>query len=68
MLNCVMSVVSFSNGFFAVKFICNFPDFAFIRMILFFDTSLPPGGADRPVFAGGRNPILLLHRRDRCEN
>ena len=25
-----------------------------------FDTSLPPGGADRSVFAGGRKSILLL--------
>ena len=33
-----------------------------------FDTSLPPGGADRPVFAGGRKSILLLHQRDWCEN
>ncbi len=33
-----------------------------------FDTSLPPGGADRSVFAGGRKSILLLHRRDRCKN
>ena len=33
-----------------------------------FDTSLPREERIASVFAGGRKSILLLHRRDRCEN